>query len=49
MHPTPYSPDLAPSDFHVFDPLKDALSGKEFRDDDEVRSAVQEWLRIRPK
>jgi len=47
-HP-PYSPDLAPSDFHVFGPLKDALSGTQFRDDDEVRSAVHEWLRTRPK
>ena len=28
-HP-PYSPDLTPSDFHVFGPLKDALSGKQF-------------------
>ena len=46
MHPTP---DLAPLDFHVFGPLKDALSGKQFRDDDEVRSAVHEWLRTRPK
>jgi len=34
----PHSPDLAPSDFHVFDPLKDAMSGTWFRDDDEVRS-----------
>jgi hypothetical protein len=25
--------------------LKDALSGTQFRDDDEVRSAVHEWLR----
>jgi hypothetical protein len=41
----PNSPDLAPSDFYVFDPLKDALSGTQFRDDDEVRSAVHEWLR----
>jgi len=40
-HP-PYSPDLAPSDFHVFGPLK-------FRDDDEVRSAVHEWLCTRQK
>ena len=47
-HP-PYSPDLAPSDFHVFGPLKDALGGTQFRDDDEVRSAVHEWLRTRPK
>ena len=47
-HP-PYSPDLAPSDFHVFGPLKGALTGTQFRDDDEVRSAVHEWLRTRPK
>jgi hypothetical protein len=25
-HP-PYSPDLAPSDYHLFGPLKEALSG----------------------
>jgi histone-lysine N-methyltransferase SETMAR len=24
----PYSPDLAPSDFHVFGPLKEAMGGK---------------------
>jgi len=36
-------------DFHVFGPLKDALSGTQFRDDDEVRSAVHEWLRTLPK
>ena len=47
-HP-PYPPDLAPSDFGVFGPLKDALRGTQFRDDDEVRSAVHEWLRTRPK
>ena len=34
-HP-PYSPDLAPSDFQVFGPLKDVLSGTQFRDTDEV-------------
>jgi len=47
-HP-PYSPDLAPSDFHIFGPLNDALSGMQFRDDDEVRSAVHEWLHTRLK
>ena len=45
----PYSPDLAPSDFHIFSSLKDALRRTRFRDDDEVRSAVHEWLRTRPK
>ena len=47
-HP-PYSPDLAPSDFHVFGALKDARSGTQFRDVGEVRSALHEWLRTRPK
>jgi len=43
-HP-PYSSDIAPSNFHVFGPLKVALSVKQFRDDDEVRSAalVKRW------
>ena len=44
----PYSPDLALSDFHV-GPLKDALSETQFRDDDEVRYAVHEWLHTRLK
>jgi hypothetical protein len=46
---TLYSPDLSPLGFHVFGPLKDALSGKQFRDNHEVKSAVHEWLRTRPK
>ena len=39
----PHSPDLAPTDFHVFGPLKVALSRTQFRDDNEVRLAVHEW------
>jgi hypothetical protein len=45
----PYSPDLAPSDFHVFGSLKDVLSGTQFWNDDEVWSATHEWLHARPK
>ena len=47
-HP-PYSPDLAPSDFHMFGPLREARGGKKFRSDEEVRHAVREWLRGLPK
>jgi len=47
-HP-PYSPDLVPSDFHVFGPLKEAMGGKSFRSDEEVQQAVHEWLRSQPK
>ena len=47
-HP-PNSPDLAPSDFHVFGPLKEAMGGKSFRSDEEVQQAVREWLHSQPK
>ena len=47
-HP-PYSPDLAPNDFHVFGPLKEAMGGQSFRSDEEVQQAVHEWLRSQPK
>ncbi|GFW94458.1 histone-lysine N-methyltransferase SETMAR [Trichonephila clavipes] len=43
-HP-PYSPDLAPIDFHLFRYLKSHLSGKSFRDDDEIKDEVEMWLR----
>ena len=47
-HP-PYNPDLAPSDYHLFGPLKEHLGGKGFRNNDEVVQDVQEWLRWQPK
>jgi histone-lysine N-methyltransferase SETMAR len=43
-HPA-YSSDLAPSDYHVFGPLKEALGGKKFSTDDEIKGAVHGWLR----
>jgi hypothetical protein len=33
-------PDLAQGDFHLFGPLKEALRGRRFRDDDEVELFV---------
>jgi len=45
----PYSPDLDPSDFHVFGPLKEAIGGKSFRSDEEVQHALHEWLHSQPK
>jgi len=47
-HP-PYSPLLAPSDFHVFGLLKEALGGKFFRSNEEVQQAVHKWLHSQPK
>ena len=42
-HP-PYSPDLAPSDFHLFPKLKTAISGAHFQSDDDVIHAVGDFL-----
>ena len=36
----PYSPDLAPSDFHLFLHLKSFLDGRRFHDDNVVKEAV---------
>jgi histone-lysine N-methyltransferase SETMAR len=42
-HPA-YSPDLAPSDFHLFPKLKEFLGGRGFKSDEEVKAAIKEWL-----
>ena len=42
-HP-PYSPDLAPSDFHLIPKLKEQLSGMRFNNDGEVKDAIQRFL-----
>jgi histone-lysine N-methyltransferase SETMAR len=42
-HP-PYSTDLAPSDFHFFGSLEDALHGTHFEDDNSVIEAVRQWV-----
>jgi len=47
-HPA-YSPNLAPSDYHLFGPLKDALRGCRFTSDKGVKEAVHEWLAAQPK
>jgi hypothetical protein len=39
----PYSPDLAPSDFHVFLHLKTFLGGQWFYDD-KVKEAINTWF-----
>ena len=39
-----YSPDLAPSDFFLFPNLKEHIHGCHFRSDEEVVTAVKEWV-----
>jgi histone-lysine N-methyltransferase SETMAR len=41
MNPPPYSPDLVPSDFHLFLHLKNFLAGQRFNNDEDVKRAVQ--------
>jgi histone-lysine N-methyltransferase SETMAR len=47
-HP-PYSPDLAPSDFFLFQHLKKHLRGTRFNDDEELKSATEAWFEDQPK
>jgi len=42
-HP-PYSPNLAPSDYHVFPGLEKQLKGHHFSSDAEVIAAAETWL-----
>jgi hypothetical protein len=46
QHP-PYSPDLAPSDFHLFPNMKKHLHAKQFKSHDDVKHEMQTWLRDR--
>jgi len=42
-HP-PYSPDLAPSDFHLFGRLKESLAGLKFKDDQDLLQHVLKFF-----
>ena len=46
-HP-PYSPDLPPSDYHLFGLMKEGLWGNPYGSDNEVKTAVLNWLRHQP-
>ncbi|EZA49217.1 Histone-lysine N-methyltransferase SETMAR [Ooceraea biroi] len=37
----PYSPDLAPSDYHLFRSLRNALNGKTFTADEDMKSLLE--------
>ena len=40
-----YSPDLARSDYQLFGPMKEGLRGNRYGSDNEVKTAVLNWLR----
>jgi hypothetical protein len=41
---SPYSPDPAPSNLHLFPKLQVHLTGQRFRYDEDVKSAVRKWF-----
>jgi len=45
----PYSPDLAPSDYHVFRSLKDSLRGQSFGYGEEVIDTINDWFELQDK
>jgi histone-lysine N-methyltransferase SETMAR len=47
-HP-PYSPDLAPSNYTLFDAMKDVMRGKTVTSNDELQVVVQQWHQDAPK
>jgi len=40
-----YSPDLAPSDYHLVPNMKTWLAKQRFEDDGELQAGVNEWLK----
>ena len=48
LHHPPYSPDLAPLDYHLFPELKKQLKGPHFLSDAEVIAAMETWLDRQP-
>jgi hypothetical protein len=42
-----HSQDLAPSDYRLFGPVKDALRGRHFADDNELAQSFRDVLRSR--
>lgn len=46
-HPA-HSPDMTPSDFHVFTSLKLFVVGKRFSTNDNIQSVFKEWAKLPP-
>jgi histone-lysine N-methyltransferase SETMAR len=42
-HP-PYSPDIAPSDYHLFRSMQSALTGTRFTSYDDIKNWLDEWI-----
>jgi histone-lysine N-methyltransferase SETMAR len=47
-HP-PYSPDLAPSDYHLFRSLQNLLNNKKFESFEEVNDSILAYFESKPR
>lgn len=47
-HP-PYSPDLAPSDYHLFRSLQNSMNGKTFKDEEAVKNHLDWFFADKPQ
>lgn len=47
VHP-PYSPDIAPSDYHLFRSLSNTLQGENFTDEDEIKKWLENFFASKP-
>ena len=46
-HP-PYSPDISPSDFYLFHPMKDSIRTKEYTCQEEIVNDLNQWFAAKP-
>ena len=47
MSRPPYSPDHTPSDYHLFRSLQDLLNGKNFSNNDDLKSHLVEFFAVK--
>ncbi|EGI61410.1 Mariner Mos1 transposase, partial [Acromyrmex echinatior] len=40
----PYSPDVAPSDYHLFRSMAHGLAGQHFRSYEEIKNWIDSWI-----
>jgi hypothetical protein len=49
MNHLPYTPDLAPSDFHLFGPMNMHLGRQKFQTYDKLKCCLLNWLHSQDK